>query len=92
MPANANAPNEEKALKKIAALEKKMLRAEKKKFEAEQRKIQKLKAALFPNKSLQERTENISVFYAKYGKGIFDILLKHSNALDQKFAVLQIKE
>jgi hypothetical protein len=39
-----------------------MLRAEKKKYEAQQRQINKLKTQLFPNNSLQERVENLSVF------------------------------
>ena len=39
---------EKLALKKIDALEKKMLRAEKKKFEAQQRQLHKLKVTIIP--------------------------------------------
>ncbi len=78
------------ALKRIVELEKKMLRAERKKFESEQRQIQKLKSTLFPNNSLQERTENIAGFYAKYGRALIQILLANSLSLEQQFAILEI--
>ncbi|CAN5221608.1 bacillithiol biosynthesis cysteine-adding enzyme BshC [soil metagenome] len=80
-----------KAVKKLYELEKKMLRAEKRKFEAEQRQVEKIRSILFPNNSLQERVENIALYYAKYGNELFDILLQHSLALEQQFAYLDIK-
>lgn len=80
-----------RALKYLHELEKKMIRAEKRKFETEQRQIQKLKLALFPGNNLQERAENFSMFYGKYGKDFFDMILEHSNSLDQQFAVVEIK-
>jgi bacillithiol synthase len=76
------------ATEKISALEKKMLRAEKRKFEAQQRQLQLLKSALFPNNSLQERTENFMLFYAKWGKGFIESLYKNSLGLEQEFTVL----
>ena len=79
-----------KAVKRLQELEKKMLRAEKRKFETEQRKIQKIKEALFPGNNLQERAENMSLFYAKYGKSLIDILLSHSLSLEQQFAILHL--
>jgi uncharacterized protein YllA (UPF0747 family) len=48
----------------------------------------KLKAALFPNNGLQERTENIAGFYAKYGDEIFDKLLQQSLTTEEMFAVM----
>ncbi len=77
------------ALKKIEALEKKMLRAEKKKFEAEQRHLHKLKTQLFPGDSLQERVDNILVYYAKYGKGFIQKVYDNSLTFEQKFAILK---
>jgi bacillithiol biosynthesis cysteine-adding enzyme BshC len=77
------------ALKKIAALEKKMLRAEKKKFEAQQRQLHKLKTTLFPNNNLQERIENLIPFYAKWGNDFIKTLYEHSLALQQEFVILQ---
>jgi bacillithiol biosynthesis cysteine-adding enzyme BshC len=77
------------ALKKIAALEKKMLRAEKRKFEAQQRQLHKLKMQLFPNNSLQERIENIIPLYAKWGNDFIKTLYEHSLALQQEMVVLE---
>jgi bacillithiol biosynthesis cysteine-adding enzyme BshC len=79
---------EKLALKKIAALEKKMLRAEKKKFEAQQRQLHKLKSQLFPHNNLQERIENFMPFYAQWGKGFIDVLYSNSLALEQQFVIL----
>jgi bacillithiol synthase len=78
-----------KAMKKIAALEKKMLRAEKRKFEAQQRQIHKLKTVLFPNNNLQERIENLIPFYAKWGDGFIKALYENSLALQQQLVVLE---
>lgn len=77
-----------RSIKDLEELEKKMLRAEKRKFEDQQRQIQKIKEVLFPNDGLQERVENFSWFYAKWGRGFIDELLKNSLALEQEFNVL----
>lgn len=78
------------ALKRITELEKKLLRAEKRKFEVQQRRIQKLKNTAFPGGSLQERVENVSSFYARYGKGLLSRIYQHSPALEQHFTVITI--
>ena len=80
-----------KAVYGLQELEKKMLRAEKRKYNYEQQQLQKIKSALFPNNSLQERVENISIFYAKYGKQLVDILLSSSLTLQQEFAILEME-
>jgi bacillithiol synthase len=77
------------ALRKIEALEKKMLRAEKKKFEIQKRQLHKLKAQLFPLDNLQERIENVMPFYAKWGKDFIKTIYNNSVALEQEFVVLQ---
>ena len=79
-----------KALEKINSLEKKMLRAEKRKFEAQQRQINRLRQQLFPQNGLQERVENFSPFYAKYGKEWLNEIYWHSLGLEQKFAILEL--
>ena len=81
---------EKLALKKLDALEKKMLRAEKKKFEARQRQLHKLKAQLFPHDNLQERIENFMPFYAKWGTGFIKALYSNSLALEQEFVVIEL--
>ncbi len=80
---------EKLALRKIEALEKKMLRAEKKKFEAQQRQLHKLRSQLFPHNNLQERIENFMPFYAKWGKDFFKIILDNSFALEQQFMIIE---
>ncbi|RYZ30174.1 MAG: bacillithiol biosynthesis BshC [Chitinophagaceae bacterium] len=80
---------EARSLKALQELEKKMLRAEKRKFVDLQRQLEKLKAALFPNNGLQERVENFSLFYAKWGKGFIEDLYQHSLTLEQEFTVLE---
>ena len=77
-----------KSQKELEELEKKMLRAEKRKFEEQQRQIQKIKEVLFPNDGLQERVENFSGFYAKWGGVFIEELLKNSLALEQQFCIL----
>ncbi|UEG49864.1 bacillithiol biosynthesis cysteine-adding enzyme BshC [Ferruginibacter lapsinanis] len=77
------------AVKRIDALEKKMLRAEKKKFDAQQRQLHKIKSYLFPNNSLQERVESITLFYAKYGKDFIKMIEENSKGLEQEFCVIK---
>jgi bacillithiol synthase len=80
---------EKLALRKIEALEKKMLRAEKKKFEAQQRQLHKLRSQLFPHDNLQERIENFMPFYAKWGSAFIKALYENSLGLEQEFVVLE---
>jgi uncharacterized protein YllA (UPF0747 family) len=77
-----------KALKKIDQLENKILRAERRKHKEEQTQISTLRQALFPNNSLQERTENFSVFYAEYGNDFFQNILNNSLTLEQEFGII----
>ncbi len=76
---------------RLKELEKKMLRAEKRKFTDQQRQINKIKSHLFPGNGLQERFENISYYYAKYGKEIIQILYDESLSLEQEFLILSEK-
>jgi bacillithiol synthase len=77
-----------RSLKMLKELEKKMLRAEKRKFTEQQRQVQAIKQALFAGNGLQERKENISSFYSRYGKGIVRELYRNSLSLEQQFTVL----
>jgi len=77
-----------KALKQLVSLEKKMLRAEKRKFEAQQRQIEKLKQELFPADSLQERQENFSLLYVRFGKEWLQAIYHASKGLEQEFGVM----
>jgi uncharacterized protein YllA (UPF0747 family) len=80
-----------KAFKRIQELEKKMLRAEKRKFETEEQQLKQFKHHLFPKDSLQERVDNISGWYAKYGKDWMDMLKLYSLSYESQFSVLTIE-
>jgi bacillithiol biosynthesis cysteine-adding enzyme BshC len=76
---------------RLQELEKKMLRAEKRKFTDHQRQINNIKEHLFPGKGLQERHDNISEYYAKWGKDFIYKLYEHSLNLEQEFVILREK-
>ncbi|MBX2931435.1 MAG: bacillithiol biosynthesis cysteine-adding enzyme BshC [Chitinophagaceae bacterium] len=80
-----------KALHKLKELDKKIIRAEKRKQTELVRQIATLKQQLFPKESLQERTDNIAMYYAKYGADIIHILYQYSLTTEQQFTVLSIK-
>ena len=75
-------------LHRLQELEKKMLRAEKRKFADQQRQIHTIKEQLFPGNGLQERKENLSYYYAKWGKEFIQQLYNHSLGLEQEFVLL----
>lgn len=77
-----------KALDKIEALEKKIIKAEKLKFEVQQRQLHTLKEQLLPNNNLQERVENFMLLYAKNGRSFIEMIHTHSLALEQEFGVI----
>ena len=74
---------------RLQELEKKMLRAEKRKFADQQRQIHTIKEHLFPKNGLQERIDNISYYYAKWGKEFIHLLYQQSLNLEQEFVILQ---
>jgi len=79
------------SIKKLEALEKKMLRAEKRKFQTQQRQLQKVKTTLFPNNNLQERIDSILPYYAHQGKDFIKVLYENSLSLEQQFGILTEK-
>lgn len=58
----------QKAINAIKNLESKLVRSEKQKQEVNINQIKKIKDKYFPNGELQERFENFSPYYLKYGK------------------------
>ncbi|NOT51080.1 MAG: bacillithiol biosynthesis cysteine-adding enzyme BshC [Chitinophagaceae bacterium] len=74
---------------RLQELEKKMLRAEKRKFADQQRQIHTIKEHLFPGNGLQERHENLSYYYAKWGKDFIKELYQHSLGLEQEFVTIK---
>ncbi len=84
---------EHRGIEKLDALEKKMFRAEKRKFEAQQRQIEKLRKQFFPAGGLQERNENFSMLYSKYGKSWIRAVYDSSPpALTQRFSIVKLKD
>jgi bacillithiol synthase len=77
-----------RSLQSLQELEKKMLRAEKRKFTDQQRQIQAIKEKLFPKNGLQERIDNFSYYYAKWGSEFIDKLYENSLGLEQEFIIL----
>jgi uncharacterized protein YllA (UPF0747 family) len=75
-------------LHRLQELEKKMLKAERRKFTDQQRQIHTIKEQLFPGNGLQERKENLSYYYAKWGKEFIKQLYNQSLNLEQEFTVL----
>ncbi|HET9825118.1 MAG TPA: bacillithiol biosynthesis BshC, partial [Chitinophagaceae bacterium] len=73
---------------RLQELEKKMLRAEKRKFNDQQRQIHSIKEKLFPRNGLQERTENVMYYYAKFGQDFIHRIYENSLALDDEFVIL----
>lgn len=81
----------EKAVYRLQELEKKMLRAERRKYTDQQRQIHTIKEQLFPGNGLQERKENLSYYYAKWGRGFIQQLYNHSLGLEQEFVLMTCK-
>ncbi len=81
---------EKQALKKLTELEKKLLRAERFKYDTQQKQIAKLKRSLFPSNSLQERTDNFSLYYATYGKAWLQTVYAISTGMNEGFGIAVI--
>lgn len=79
------------ALKKMQVLEKKLLRAEKAKFQTAIDQINNIKSLLFPGNNLQERTDNFSLYYSKYGEKWLDMIYQSSRGVDQLFGVIYVQ-
>ncbi len=78
------------AQKKLALLEKKMIRAEKRKQQTSIDRIQAIKGFLFPKNSLQERVENFSEWVGAYGWDWVEAVLENSTTLKPSFTIITI--
>jgi bacillithiol synthase len=81
------AAENQRALNGLERIEKKMLKAEKRKHEEKLKQIEAVKDALFPNGSLQERTDNFLNFYQQ-DSAFIQKLLTSFDAFDFRFNVL----
>jgi uncharacterized protein YllA (UPF0747 family) len=80
-----------RADKRLQELEKKLVRAEKRKFTIQSAQLARLMEELFPGGSLQERKESSIGFYARWGTGLLDLLLRESLTVEQEFTVLTLR-
>ena len=78
------------AQKKLALLEKKMIRAEKRKQQISIDRIQAIKGSLFPKNSLQERVVNFSEWVGAYGWDWVEAVLENSTTLNPSFTIITI--
>lgn len=79
----------QKQLKVLEQLESRIQRAEKKKHETSINQIKSIREKLFPVNSLQERHENISTFYLRYGSSFIGVLKQNLQPLDCRFVILE---
>lgn len=80
------------AQKKLALLEKKMIRAEKRKQQTSIDRIQSIKGSLFPKNSLQERVENFSEWVGAFGWDWVEAVLENSTTLNPSFTIITISK
>lgn len=79
------------AVKKLEALEKKLMAAGKRKHSEAVGKLERIKMTYFPGGvGLQERTENIFGFYGRYGKEILHTIYENAGALEQEFTLITL--
>ncbi|HYC85319.1 MAG TPA: bacillithiol biosynthesis cysteine-adding enzyme BshC, partial [Chryseosolibacter sp.] len=76
-----------RVLNSLEKIEKKMLRAEKRLHQDRLRQIEEVKDALFPNGSLQERTDNFLNFYNQ-DNAFIQKLITHFDPFDFQFNIL----
>lgn len=75
--------------KALDNLEKKFIKAEKRNHEDALSQIEALRNKYFPGGALQERTENLGLFYVKHGEQLIVELIKHFKPLDFKFTIIE---
>lgn len=78
------------AIKGLRQLETKLLRAQRRKLEDTGRQVEALHQQLFPGGGLQERTENILPWLARYGPQLLQWIYDHSSPLPGQFALLRL--
>lgn len=78
----------QRTLNSISSIEGKLNRSLKQRSETEINQIKNLKLKLFPENTAQERYDNLSAFYSKYGKGFIDAVKKETEGNELSFFVL----
>ncbi len=76
-----------RVMNSLEKVERKFLRAEKRRHDDKLRQIEAVKDALFPNGSLQERTDNFLNFYQQ-DKRLISRLIQHLDPFEYEFNIL----
>jgi uncharacterized protein YllA (UPF0747 family) len=79
----------EKQKQSMEQLSEKLIRAERKKSETAAERIHYLKSTLFPNRGLQERTNNFSEFYLAYGDQFVKELIDNLELPSSEFSIFK---
>lgn len=80
---------EKKQLNGLDHLEKRLLKAQRRKLSGMVQRIADLQNELFPNRSLQERSQNFSEYYVALGENLIPALLKKTDPLKFEFTVIE---
>lgn len=86
----AVAAQEKKQCNGLDHLEKRLLKAQKRKWADALERLMLLRDELFPNGSLQERTDNFSEWYLEHGSELLRRLKNELEPLNPEFTVLQV--
>ena len=88
---NTVGAEQQKSLQSIDVIQSKLLKSLKQKNEVALQQIDKIKEQLFPNNSLQERVENFSIYYAKYGNTFIENLIENFNVYELEFLLFDLE-
>ncbi|MBK8444582.1 MAG: bacillithiol biosynthesis BshC [Sphingobacteriales bacterium] len=80
-----------KMLNGLDNLAAKFLRAEKRRHDESSQQIRQLKEKLFPNQSLQERTDSLIQYYAQYGATFIENCYQLTKAHNEAFVVVAMQ-
>jgi bacillithiol synthase len=78
----------QKTLNSIHSIEAKLNKSLKQRSETEINQVRTIKSKLFPEGMPQERYDNLSMYYSKYGKGFIDAVKKNTEGNELKFTLL----
>ncbi|MBK6273524.1 MAG: bacillithiol biosynthesis cysteine-adding enzyme BshC [Saprospirales bacterium] len=80
----------QKSLQSIDSIQKRLMKSLKQKNETELNQIEKIKTQLFPQNNLQERVDNFSSYYAKYGQQFIDDLIANFDVYNKQFLLIEV--
>ena len=79
----------QKTLNSLNAIEAKLNKSLKQRSETEINQIKNIRSKLFPENIPQERYDNFSMYYTKYGKGFIEEIKKQTEGNELKFFILK---